>query len=367
MGEMAYSYSRINTYDKCPLRFKRAYIDRIKAPVADMLLSGGAVHKFCEIYVRTCRKLGYETYLNGVEDLALQAFAEAKLPSYLQDECMVLCRYFAETHLIDLKANALIETKLAINKEGKKVDWFASDVYFRGIFDYAETKEDSAYIVDYKTGFKKDYDTFQLKIYAWLMSKIYPNLKKFKVDIDLIRFEVLEGKEFGLDDIAKVEKMVSKKIEVIEQDSKFEPAPGSHCIYCPYSDRCTAISDIVEESKEEDIGLNLAKEVIVLETQLKHKKELLKSYCGNYGAVKINDIEFGVFRIDTTKYNISEFITRLDKAGINALDYLQVDGRKIPKLRKIEVAAKILSEIGEIKSALRFKGRKIKEETNASN
>lgn len=73
------------------------------------------------------------------------------------------------------------ELQLAINADFEPVDWFAKDAWCRAIIDLLILpKPDTALIIDYKTGKRKD-EFEQLKLCAAVLSAFMPEIEHFKL------------------------------------------------------------------------------------------------------------------------------------------------------------------------------------------
>ena len=70
----------------------------------------------------------------------------------------------------------LTEQRLAVNQQFEPTDFFAPDVYIRGIIDLAIVNPPKAVIVDYKTGKKISDDFTQLKLAAALFMLHAPDV-----------------------------------------------------------------------------------------------------------------------------------------------------------------------------------------------
>jgi hypothetical protein len=70
------------------------------------------------------------------------------------------------------------ELQLGINRQGAPVDFWASDVWFRGKIDVAVIANDKALITDWKTGSSKFEDPLELACGALLLKAAFPQLTK---------------------------------------------------------------------------------------------------------------------------------------------------------------------------------------------
>ena len=84
--------------------------------------------------------------------------------------------------LEDLPGIHNVEQKIALDRKLQPTNFFAEDVFFRGIIDYIKVDGACAYVVDYKTG--KPHQKFdQLQLFALHTFALYPD-----VDLVHVRF-----------------------------------------------------------------------------------------------------------------------------------------------------------------------------------
>jgi hypothetical protein len=104
---------------------------------------------------------------------------------------------FALSALESLKAkqgDKLCERKMGLTENLEPCDFFADDVWFRGIADLIILDDDLAWVIDYKTGKNARYaDKGQLELMALTVFKHFPQVKKvragllFVISKDLIK------------------------------------------------------------------------------------------------------------------------------------------------------------------------------------
>jgi RecB family exonuclease len=73
---------------------------------------------------------------------------------------------------------------MGLTKDLKACDFFAPDVWWRGVVDLVIIKDDKAFLVDYKTGKSSKYaDTKQLEILALALFVHFPQIKRIKAGL----------------------------------------------------------------------------------------------------------------------------------------------------------------------------------------
>jgi hypothetical protein len=129
------------------------------------------------------------------------------------------------------------EMKLALNEKLQARDFFARDVWVRGIVDYLVVNEDKCLIVDWKTGKPKD-DVGQLKLTAAILSRYMPEVTKFTCAYvwvkhpdappTTVKLEKKHMKEVWIDALHEV-----KEIKEALKTTTFPANQTPLCKWCP--------------------------------------------------------------------------------------------------------------------------------------
>lgn len=157
-------------FENCPKSF---YEKRITKSVRDTqgeeATWGDHVHKFFEYTIKSMQGLP----LDAVQTtLILQGNEEPALTKYLP----IIQSLFA------MEPDVMIaENQMAINKAIQPCDWFAKDVWCRGIIDVMLIKGNRARAIDWKTG-KRKFNSRQLKLFALMVFIHYPQVMECKTD-----------------------------------------------------------------------------------------------------------------------------------------------------------------------------------------
>ena len=243
---MIYSYSAISSFESCPLKFKLAYIDRIKPPRRSIeMFLGSRVHEALEKLYRD--KLFGK--LLTLEELL--EFYNERWRREMSDAIFVAKEYDAENYRI-MGQRYLVDYYNTYKPfdEGrtialeKRVFFPLNDKYWiSGIIDRI-TEVDGVYEVhDYKTSLylptkKEIEEDCQLALYAIALDYLY-DVK----DIELVWHFLAFNKEIRLrkPSYEDAREEVIKRIEEIEEARKrndFPPRESSLCPYCSYRPLC---------------------------------------------------------------------------------------------------------------------------------
>jgi hypothetical protein len=142
-------------FKQCPQKYYRLRVLKdVKDPPAEHLNYGLAVHKAAEDYIG-----------KGVP-------IPEKYVAILKTSLDRLNAMEGEKHC---------ELRLGLTQGLEPCGFFDPDVWWRGVADLIIIKDDSAYVVDYKTGKSSKYaDTKQLELLSLAVFKHFPQVKKIK-------------------------------------------------------------------------------------------------------------------------------------------------------------------------------------------
>lgn len=238
-----FSYTQLESYDRCPLQYKYQFVLKIPTPPTAALSFGDTIHKTLQIF--------YQRYLKNrkITKKELQIiFKESWSPlgysSLAHEERMkkegekMLKDFFNKFHNENIKV-------IDLEKFFKiKIDVNTSIV---GKIDRVDNLGNNKIeIIDYKTGKKPDEKnlkkSFQLSIYALAATDLGLYRRKITdVNLTFYYLQNLEKITFNktLDDIKKVKNDISEKISQIRSD-QFEPKVGPWCDFCSFRMICEA-------------------------------------------------------------------------------------------------------------------------------
>jgi hypothetical protein len=157
VGASPWSFSRIKAFDTCPKQFYHvSVLKQFPFVETEAMRYGTDLHKAAEEFIRDG---------TPVPDRF----------GFLRPALEVLAA---------MPGEKLCERKLGLNDKLEACDFFAPDVWFRGIVDLAIIDGDRAYIVDYKSGRSSRYaEKGQLELMALTMFQHFPQLKEVKAGL----------------------------------------------------------------------------------------------------------------------------------------------------------------------------------------
>lgn len=257
---MRLSYSALDSYKTCPLKYRFQYVDKIKEPKSKDQVFGTLVHSVMR-YIHTPA-----TVQPSLEE-SLNVFAQNWEGDLYSDErerqaafsqgVEMIRRYYErndpnEATVVDL------ESRFALTIGGPDDGGHV----IAGIIDRIDAKPDGGFeIIDYKTAKKmppqeKVDNDLQLSIYLKAFLSRYPEeakrLDKITVSLYYLRHGVKLSSTRTKEQLDELDGKFLDVIRDIEAE-KFDPAFGPLCDYCGYQKRCPLFKHkFLEEMTVED-------------------------------------------------------------------------------------------------------------------
>ena len=242
---MRLSYSSINTYETCPLKYKFQHVDKIKEPKSKEQVFGTIIHS-------VMRHIHTPGIVQPTLEEALNFFSQHWSDDLYPDErekqaafsqgVEIIRRYYdrndpSEATIVDLESRFALE----IGNEGD------GEHVIAGIIDRIDVKPDGGFeIIDYKTAKKmppqeKIDSDLQLSIYLKAFLARYPeeekNLEKITVSLYFLRHGVKLSSTRTREELDALDSQFLGVIRDIEA-GKFDPNLTPLCDYCGYQKLC---------------------------------------------------------------------------------------------------------------------------------
>ncbi|MDD3486824.1 MAG: PD-(D/E)XK nuclease family protein [Candidatus Moranbacteria bacterium] len=272
------SYSALDTFLVCPLKYKYSQIDRVKTPKSKEQVFGTLLHNTLKL-VHTpgilspaleqaldffSKNWNAEVFSDETEERAAFSQGVAMLQDYYKKNDI------AKTNIVDLESRFQLE----IGSEEKHI--------LTGIIDRIDRTENGFEIIDYKTTRKlpsqeKVDNDLQLSIYLAGFLKRYPeeakNIENIKVSLYYLKHGVKLSSTRTLGQVKESEEFVLDLIGQIGK-SKFEPALSGLCDWCGYQKICPMWKHKFKKEQEENIDIGkVIDEYIALKDELKSKAD----------------------------------------------------------------------------------------------
>lgn len=212
----AWSFSKLKNFEVCPKKYY--HVDVLKDVVeeeSEILSYGNTVHTILAQYI------GRGTILPPVHEKTLKPIAD---------------KYIGEREGSEI----LVEQKYALTKDFEPTDYFAKDVWFRGIADFVKIRGQDerkvALAADWKLGkIKEDY--VQLALMACCIFAHRPDVQAIRTEFVWIKEDAVTREDFKRDDVVKIWNNVLPRVSALEHAHKtttFPAKPGGLCRrWCP--------------------------------------------------------------------------------------------------------------------------------------
>ena len=204
-----WSYSSLTAFETCARRFKLTRLDKkVIEPSSEAMTHGNEVHKALELATL------------GEKPLA---------DKYKQYQPLVQM-------LRSRPGKRLVEYKFGLTKGFKPTEFFAKDVWVRGVIDYALVQPTIAYVLDHKTGKPKpDHD--QLRLFAGVTFAAFPYVEKVHTGYLWLAYNKMDSQVFTKEDLPDIWGDFGSRVQRMEhalQTDNFPPKPSGLCkAWCP--------------------------------------------------------------------------------------------------------------------------------------
>lgn len=206
---MKWSFSSLKQFTNCPRQYYEVRVaQNVQTKVTQQMLYGTEVHKALEDYVRD----GKELPLN-----------------YKRFKPMI-------DALLSVPGERYVEHKMALNESRKQCKFDAPEYWVRGIVDLMIVDDDTAFIVDYKTGSNRYPDPKQLKLMALMTFEHFPAVERIKGGLLFVMHDSFMPEEYLRKDISKLWLDFAQslmRMTVAYEKNVWTPNPTGLCGWCP--------------------------------------------------------------------------------------------------------------------------------------
>jgi len=212
--KFTWSYSSIELFDQCPHKYYRLRVSKdIKEPPSEHQNYGKLVHKVLENFLKK----------------------DTPIPekfSFLED---------AATQLKAYKGTKHCEYRMGLTQDLQPCEFFARDVWWRGVVDLLVLDGETAKVIDYKTGKSAKYaDTKQLELLSLAVFKHFPEVKHVKAGLlFLVAKDFIKEKYDPSEADSRWKKWLDRtaQLEKTYEADVWNPSPNFTCRkYCPVKD-----------------------------------------------------------------------------------------------------------------------------------
>lgn len=233
------SYTQIDTFKMCPLKYNYRYLLKIPTPPLHTTSFGSSIHETLKDFYKLLKKgvkVDMETMMNIYERNWLSyGYESIEHENIRKEKGRELLKNFYEKNLSPWIIPYYLE---------KQFNLKIGEYLISGRIDRIDQLEDGTFeVIDYKTGrIKSDLNPkkdLQLSIYALSCRDI------FKIPVSKLSLYFLEenekiSTERSDEDLNELTDNIALEIENMKK-SDFAPTPGWHCQFCDYRLVCPAV------------------------------------------------------------------------------------------------------------------------------
>lgn len=348
---MRLSYSSLDVFLHCPLKFRYQVIDRISVPKSKEALFGTMMHSALEM-LHDPKKIPPPT-----EAELLKYFSDHWKPEIFEREdeesarfnqaISALKNYYAKNYpgnfnVIDTEKR--FEVPIKINDETHLLT---------GKIDRIDKLPDESFeVIDYKTVRKmpaenKSEDNLQLGVYHLGLLALWPKLIKENRKISVSLYYLMHGEKFTFmrknDDADRTKEKVSKIIcDILKSD--YKPLQSPLCGWCGYQNICPLWKHKYKKEKSTIQDYEVEKmvleyqghkaEISKLNERIEEIKVLINSYCDDEGIDRVfsnNGYYLGRTLKKTYEYDMDLVKSILEPSGWWP-DVIKIDSAKLKKI-----------------------------------
>lgn len=369
---MKTSYSALDTFKTCRLKYKFQEIDKIKAPKSKEAVFGTIIHNTFK-FLHTSRPISPTIeealeYFNSLWNSEVYQDKQEET-AVLSEGVRIIQNYCAKNNLKNFNVVDL-ETRFSID--------IGNDITLGGVIDRIDRLDDDSFeIIDYKTSrslpSQKDVDgNFQLSVYYMALLDRWPKMEKpiklslyylkhnIKLSTTRTSRQINETKQYIFDTISEIEK------------GNFAPTPSALCDWCGYQQYCPMFKHKFKKDKTaEDIDIQaILKEYHQLKSEDKKNsrriaelQEIINDYCDNQRLERV--FGDGIF-ITRSLRQVFEYDSDKVKSVLEPLgkwnEVISIDSVKLKKVIS-ELSYKERKEIEKARELKKeFKSLSLKEE-----
>lgn len=243
------SYSALDTFKQCPLKYKFQVIDKIKAPKTKEAVFGDKLHKALQYFhSKQMPSPTLDELLNYLKEIwQSDIFGDEQTDMIYFSEAIKILKYYYE-HYLKIKDNFTVlgtETRFEVLLENPKNK--DEKCLLAGIIDRIDKTKDGIEIVDYKTTKKlpsqEDVNnSMQLSLYCLGTISRWPQFAEQSIEKIKLTFYYLKHHETitthrTKQQLDKVQEKVWAQLAEIEK-SEFQPIPSPLCDWCGFKKLC---------------------------------------------------------------------------------------------------------------------------------
>lgn len=206
-GVTAWSFSRLELWERCPFAFKCKHIDKLPDPGSPAMARGNSIHKEAALF------------LNGTT-------------STLAPELMKFADEMRELKTL----KPFVEQQWALSSRWRKTGWFDKLAWCRVILDAGVVYDDgTADVIDHKTGKKYGENVDQMNLFATATFAWFPTVEHVTTRLWYLDADDEDIAEYDRDQFEDLKAEWEDRVAPMFNDTIFAPRPNEKCRWCAYA------------------------------------------------------------------------------------------------------------------------------------
>ena len=223
---IALSYSRLSCFEQCESKFNYLYVDKtVKDSDNEFTIYGTRVHEALEVYGKAKGE--------GTAE-AQQVLSDGKKFEEVAKHLPMV------DAMLSKPGEKYFEHQMALKADKTPCDWFDPTVWLRGIADVLIVHNDTAFVIDWKTGKVKDNPT-QLKLFACMVMEHFPQVQRVKTAFVWLGYNEITSQTFSREHLQDMWATLTPRMDAVQQAVTlgfFRSKPTGLCNWCPAKDVC---------------------------------------------------------------------------------------------------------------------------------
>lgn len=259
------SYSALDTFRQCPLKYKFQVKEKIKAPKNKEAVFGDKLHKSLQFFhSKQPVSPTLDELLNYLKDIwpasplggKSEIFGDEQTDMIYFSEAIKILKNYYENYLrikeklvvLDTETRFEVLLENPVNKDQKCI--------LSGIIDRVDKTKDGIEVIDYKTAKRfppqNDVDnSLQLSLYCIGVLSRWPEFTKYgpeniKLTLYFLKHQETISTKRSKEQLDNVQKQTWEMLKEIEK-SEFQPIPSALCDWCGYRRMCPMWKHLYKE------------------------------------------------------------------------------------------------------------------------
>ncbi len=308
---MRISYSAFDTFNRCPLKYKLGYIDRVKVPQKPEFFFGGLIHEVVQMALKR------DPIIPPLDELLAhykRRWQSDSFPTKLEGEQYFklgedMIRKFHGSFKPGLRNIVATEKRFYVPLNDKHV--------LNGIIDRIDKLPIGGYeVIDYKTSKKLptqdevDKDK-QLCIYNFAVGALWPDVQDVRLTLYFLKFDQKITTTRRVDEVKSIKDEIIATADKIENESKWEPKSNPLCDWCEYGEFCPLQKDKIRSQNPKLISQNegidtIVSDYIAAQETLKELEPKIHAHFDKENIEKFYHDKGNVTRLKNKKLSVSK-------------------------------------------------------------